>query len=145
MYSASSPLPLLLLSNVVGDIREGCCLLLRACLLWRPSHLKKRTVLQKTDCRCVQQKLHHSQATLPFLITKTMTINPSLLERFLTLIPDDSGTCCQLDDMFIADTGGQALNIFRHSPESAQMTVIVKRYIHQHIHSHSPIHTLKIT
>ena len=24
MYSASSPLPLLLLSNVVGDIREGC-------------------------------------------------------------------------------------------------------------------------
>ena len=38
MYSASSPLPLLLLSKVVGDIREGCYLRLSACLLWRPSH-----------------------------------------------------------------------------------------------------------
>ena len=39
MYSPSSPLPVLLLSNLVGDIREGCYLLLRAGLLRRLSHL----------------------------------------------------------------------------------------------------------
>ena len=54
MHSASSPLPVLLLSNVVGDIREGCYLLLRAGLLRWP-----KTVLEKTVCRCAQQKLHH--------------------------------------------------------------------------------------
>ena len=91
MYSASSPLPLLLLSNVVGDISEGCYLLLRASLLWRPSHLKKGQYFKKTDCRCVQQKLHHSQATLPFLMTSTMTADPSLLELFPMLTPGDSG------------------------------------------------------
>ena len=47
MYSASSPLPLLLESNVVGDIREGCYLLLRAGLLQRPSHLRVRQCLKK--------------------------------------------------------------------------------------------------
>ena len=41
MSSASSPLPVLLLSNVVGDIREGCYILLRAGLLQRPSLLKQ--------------------------------------------------------------------------------------------------------
>ena len=41
------------------------------------------------------------------------------------------------DDVFIADIGGQALDIFPHSPESAQMMVIAKSYIHRHIHSHS--------
>ena len=45
MYSASSPLPVLLLSNVVGDIRKGCYLLLWVDLLRRPSHL--RQYLQK--------------------------------------------------------------------------------------------------
>ena len=49
MYSASSPLPLLLLSKVVGDIHEGCCLLLRACLLWRPSHLRQYLKKQLAD------------------------------------------------------------------------------------------------
>ena len=49
------------------------------------------------------------------------------------------------DDVFIADIGGQALHIFPHSPETAQMTVIVKSFIHSHVHSHSPIHTLKTT
>ncbi len=49
------------------------------------------------------------------------------------------------DDVFIADIGGQALDIFPHSPESAQMMVIAKSYIHSHVHSHSHIHTLKIT
>ena len=39
MCSASSPLPLLLLSSVVGNICEGCYLLLRAGLLPRPAHL----------------------------------------------------------------------------------------------------------
>ena len=40
-----------------------------------------------------------------------------------------------MPDVFIADTGGQALYIFPHSPESAQTMVIVKWYIHSHIHS----------
>ena len=47
MYSACSPLPLLMLSNVVGNIREGCYLLLRAGLPQRPSHLRK--YLKKTQ------------------------------------------------------------------------------------------------
>ena len=38
------------------------------------------------------------------------------------------------DDVFIADIGGQALNIFPHSPESAQMMVIVKSYPFTHSH-----------
>ena len=41
MHSGISPLPLLLLSKVVGDICEGCYLLLWAGLLWRPSHLRQ--------------------------------------------------------------------------------------------------------
>ena len=41
MHSASSPLPVLLLSNVVANIREGCYLLLMAGLLQRPSHLRQ--------------------------------------------------------------------------------------------------------
>ena len=49
MYSASSPLPLLLLSNVVGYIREGCYQLLRAGLLWRPSHLRQYLKKQFVD------------------------------------------------------------------------------------------------
>ena len=39
MYSASSPLSVLLLSSVVGDICEGCYLLHRAGLLQSLSHL----------------------------------------------------------------------------------------------------------
>ena len=49
MYSASSPLPLLLLSKVVGNIREGCYLLLRAGLLRRPSYLRKYLKKQFVD------------------------------------------------------------------------------------------------
>ena len=133
MYSASSPLPLLLLSKVVGDIHEGCYLLLKAHLLRRHWHLRK--YLKKTVCRRVQQNLHHSGATLPVLITYTMTVHHSLLERLPRLTPGDWYVVP--DDVFIADIEGQALDIFPHSPESAQMTVIVKSYIHSHIHSHS--------
>ena len=49
------------------------------------------------------------------------------------------------DDVFIADIVGQALDIFPHSPESAQMMVIAKSYIHRDVHCRSHIHTLKIT
>ena len=49
MHSASSPLPVLLLSNVVGDIREGCYLLLRAGLLQWPSHLRQYSRKQSVD------------------------------------------------------------------------------------------------
>jgi len=89
MSSASSPLPVLLLSNVVGDIREGCYILLRAGLLQRPSLL--RQYLKKTFCRHVQQNLHHSRATVPFLITYTMTVDPSLLKWHPRLTHGDSG------------------------------------------------------
>ena len=41
MCSASSTLPILLLSNVVSNTCEGCYLLLRAGLLRRPSHLRQ--------------------------------------------------------------------------------------------------------
>ena len=70
-----------------------------------------------------------------------MTFNPSLLEWLPRLTPDDWYVVC--DDVFTVDIWGQALNTFPHSPESAQMTVIVKSYIHSHIHSHPPTHTLK--
>ena len=46
------------------------------------------------------------------------------------------------DEVFMADTGGQALHIFHHSPASAQMTVIVTSYIPS---TFMAIHTLKIT
>ena len=49
MYSASSPLPVLLLSNVVGDIREGCYILLRAGLLRRHSLLRQYLKKQFVD------------------------------------------------------------------------------------------------
>ena len=49
MCSASSPLPVLLLSNMVGNIREGCYLLLRAGLRWRPSHLRQYLKKQFVD------------------------------------------------------------------------------------------------
>jgi len=49
MCSASSPLPLLLLSSVVGNICEGCYLLLRAGLLPKPSHLRQYLKKQLVD------------------------------------------------------------------------------------------------
>ena len=49
MYSASSPLSVLLLSSVMGDIHEGCYILLRAGLLRRPSYLRKYLKKQFVD------------------------------------------------------------------------------------------------
>ena len=71
-----------------------------------------------------------------------MTINPSLLERFPRLIPDDSSTWC----MMMCSSQTMEVRPLTSFPtvQSAQMMVIVKWYIHSHIHSHSPIHTLKI-
>jgi len=48
-YSANSPLPLLLLSNVVGNIHEGCYLLLWDGLLRRLSHLRQYLKKQFVD------------------------------------------------------------------------------------------------
>ena len=45
MYSASSPLSVLLLSRVVGDIREGCYILPKAGL--HPRHSLLRQYLKK--------------------------------------------------------------------------------------------------
>ena len=49
MHSASSLPPVLLLSNVMGDIREGCYLLRWAGLLQRPSHLRQYLKKQFVD------------------------------------------------------------------------------------------------
>ena len=65
IHSASCLLPLLLLSNVVGDIHEGCYLLLWAGL----PHVRQYFQKKKKGCRYVQQKLQHSRATLSFLVT----------------------------------------------------------------------------
>ena len=48
MHSVSSPLPVLLLSDVVGDIHKGCYLLLWVDLLRRPSHLRQYLQKKKT-------------------------------------------------------------------------------------------------
>ena len=58
MYSARSPLPLLLLSNVVGDIREDCYLLLWAGLLQRPSHLRQYSRKQFVDVFNKNSNIH---------------------------------------------------------------------------------------
>ena len=47
------------------------------------------------------------------------------------------------DDVVIADTGGQALDIVLHGPESANKNGIVKTNTDSHIHSNPPIHTPK--
>ena len=74
--------------------------------------------------------------TMPLLITYTMPINPSLLEWLLRLTPGQSGT------------GAWWCHRRRHwrsGPQnlSPQMMVIMQSSIHSHVHSHSPIHTLK--
>ena len=61
MYSASSPLPVLLLSNVVGDIREGCYILLRAGLLRRPSLLGQYLKKQFVDMFNKNSTIHGQQ------------------------------------------------------------------------------------
>ena len=86
MYSASSPLPVLLLSSVLGDIREGCYILLRAGLLQRHSLL--RQYLKKHSVHMFNK---NSTIHGPFLITYTMTVDPSLLECLPRLTPGDSG------------------------------------------------------
>ena len=47
------------------------------------------------------------------------------------------------DDVFIVDIGGQALDIFPHSAESAQMMVIMQSSVHSHVHSLLSIHSKK--
>ena len=72
-----------------------------------------------------------------------MTINPSLLERLPRLFADDSGT------WYLMMSSSQTLKVRPSTSfptvQSAQMMVIGKSYIHSHVHSHLPIHTLKIT
>ena len=157
MHSVSSPLPVLLLSDVVGDIHKGCYLLLWVDQLRRPSHLRQYLQKKKTVHMFnknlnipravllgnVQVFVEHSQATPPFLITYTMTINPSLLERLPRLIPGDSGTWCLM--MSSSQTLEVRPSISFPIVQSAQMMVMLKSYIHSHVPSHSHIHTQKIT
>jgi len=74
MYSASSPLPVLLLSSVVGDIHEGCYLLHRAGLLQSLSHLVgHRGQYRKKQFVDVFNKTSNIPEQVPFLITYIMT------------------------------------------------------------------------
>ena len=115
IYSASSSLPLLLLLNVVGDIREGCYLLLWAGLLHRPSRLR-----------------HHLKKMV------------RLLERLPRLTLRDSGMWCTMMSSS-RTLEVRPAKIFPHGPESVQMVIIWQSSIHSHVHSHSPTHTLKTT
>ncbi len=58
MYSDCSPLPLLLLSSVAVNIREGCDLLLWAGLLQRPSHLRQYSGKQFVDMFNKSSNIH---------------------------------------------------------------------------------------
>ena len=72
-----------------------------------------------------------------------MTIDLSLLERLPRLTPGDTGMWCMT--MSSSRTLEVRPSTSFPTVQPAQMTVIVKSYIHSHIHSHSPIYTLKIT
>ena len=61
MHLASSPLPVLLLSSVMGDIREGCYQLLWAGLLWGPSHLRQYSKKQFVDMFNKNSTIHEQQ------------------------------------------------------------------------------------
>ena len=58
MYSDCSPLPLLLLSSVAVNIREGCDLLLWAGLLQRTSHLRQYSGKQFVDMFNKSSNIH---------------------------------------------------------------------------------------
>ena len=58
MHSGISPLPLLLLSKVVGDICEGCYLLLWAGLLQRLPHLRQYSRKQSVDMFDKNSNIH---------------------------------------------------------------------------------------
>ena len=93
-----------------------------------------RTVLTENICRCVQHKLQHFPTTIPFLTTSTITLS------CLTSAAPQADSWwlghVELDDVVIADIGGQALDIFLHGPESARKNDIVKTFTHTAI----PIH-----
>ncbi len=57
-HSDCRPLPLLLLSNLVGDIHKGCYLLLWAGLLQRPSHLRQYSRKQFVDMFNKNSNIH---------------------------------------------------------------------------------------
>ena len=61
MHSACSPLPVLLLSNVVDDTDEGCYPLLWAGLLRRPSILRQYLKKQFVDMFNKNSTIHEQQ------------------------------------------------------------------------------------
>ena len=76
-----------------------------------------RTVLTENICKCVQHTLQHFQTTMPFLTTSTITF--SCLASAAPQADSWGFGHVESDDVIIADTGGQALDIFLHGPESA--------------------------
>ena len=74
MYSASSPLPLLLLSNVVANIHQGCYPLLRAGLLQRPSHLRQYSRKQFVDVFNKNSNIHKQHYLSNHLATCLYTV-----------------------------------------------------------------------
>ena len=93
-----------------------------------------RTVLTENICRCVQRILQHFPTTMPFLTTSTITF-PCLASA----VPQADSWWLghvDLDDVIIADIGGQALDIFLHGPESANKNGIAKAFTHTSISTH---------
>ena len=104
---------------------------------WSTSEVfSPRTVLTENIGRRVQEidRKTNGPATMAFLTTSTITLSclasaaPQADSWWLgPVVPDD---------VVIADTGGQALDIFPHGPESAHKNGILKTFTHTSI----PIH-----
>ena len=90
-----------------------------------------RTVLTENICRCAQRIRQHFPTAMPFLTTPTITLSclasaaPQADSWWLGHV--------ELDDVVIADIGGQAQDIFFHGPESAQKNGILKTLTHTSI------------
>ena len=93
-----------------------------------------RTVVTKHIYRCVQHKLKHFLTTMAFLTTSTLTL--SCLASAAHQADSWWLGHVKPDDVVIGDTGGQALDIVLHGPESAHKHDIVKIFTHTFI----PIH-----
>ena len=100
-----------------------------------------RTVLTENICRCVQHILQHLPTIMAILTTCTITF--SCLALAVPLADSWWLGHVDLDDVIIADIGGQALDIFLHGPESAYKNGIVKTFTHTSISTH-PCTLLKI-
>ena len=117
---------------VVGDGQEAWQMLLTTAP--HPRHSRLGQYSQKTFVDVFNTKLQHFPTTMPFPITSTITLS------CLASAAPQAESCwlghVEPDDVVIADTSGQALDIVLHGPESAHKNDNVKTFTHTSI----PIH-----